>query len=181
MDKYLKTADADWYKQRIIGVILVVSICLAILLVRLFFLQVIKGAEYRRLSENNSIRLQRIEPFRGLVFDRNGKMLVDNRPSYDVSIITKNAKPVDDTLGKLAEYLEVPAQDLLEKLVNHKNGHSYKPIPLVHDINRDNLATVEVHRYDLPGIEVNAKPLRHYVKNQSAAHLLWYLGEISPK
>ncbi len=181
MDKYLKTADTDWYKQRIIGVILVVSICLAILLVRLFFLQVIKGAEYRRLSENNSIRLQRIEPFRGLVFDRNGKRLVDNRPSYDVSIITKNAKPVDDTLQKLAEYLGIPAQDLLEKLVNRKNGHSYKPISLVQDINRDSLAMVEVHRYDLPGIEVNAKPLRHYVKNQSGAHLLGYLGEISPK
>lgn len=181
MDKYLKTADTDWYKQRIIGIILVVSICLAILLVRLFFLQVIKGAEYRRLSENNSIRLQRIEPFRGLVFDRNGKMLVDNRPSYDVSIITKNAKPVDDTLRKLADYLGTSSQDLLEKLITRKNGHSYKPIPLVQDISRDNLAMVEVHRYDLPGIEVNARPLRHYVNNQSASHLLGYLGEISPK
>ncbi len=181
MDKYLKTADTDWYKQRIIGVILVVSVCLTVLLVRLFFLQIIKGAEYRRLSENNSIRLQRIEPFRGLVFDRNGKMLVDNRPSYDVSIITKNAKPVDETLKKLAENLGMSAQDLHEKLVSIKNGRSYKPIPLVQDIDRDKLAMVEVHRYDLPGIEVNARPLRHYVNNQSASHLLGYLGEISPK
>jgi penicillin-binding protein 2 len=181
LDKYLKTADTEWYKQRIIGVILVVSVCLTVLLVRLFFLQIIKGAEYRRLSENNSIRLQRIEPFRGLVFDRNGKMLVDNRPSFDVSMITKNAKPVDETLRKLAENLGIPAQDLHEKLANTKNGHSYKPIPLVQDIGRDKLAMVEVHRYDLPGIEVNARPLRHYVKNQSASHLLGYLGEISPK
>ncbi|MGD9273879.1 MAG: penicillin-binding protein 2, partial [Desulfobacterales bacterium] len=87
MEKYLKTADTDWYKQRIIGVILVVVTCMTVLFVRLFFLQVIKGEEYRRLSENNSIRLQRIEPFRGIILDRNGKMLVDNRPSYDLSII----------------------------------------------------------------------------------------------
>jgi penicillin-binding protein 2 len=181
LDRYLKTADTEWYKQRIIGVILIVSICLVVLLVRLFFLQIIKGAEYRRLSENNSIRLQRIEPFRGIVYDRNGKMLVDNRPSYDVSIITRDAKPVNDTLGKLAGYLEEPAQELIEKLSNHKNGRSYNPIPLIQDINRDKLALVEVHRYDLPGVEVNVRPLRHYVNNQSASHLLGYLGEISPK
>ena len=76
MDKYLKTADTDWYKQRIIGVILVVSVCLTVLLVRLFFLQIIKGAEYRRLSENNSIRLQRIEPFRGADFGKSQNGIV---------------------------------------------------------------------------------------------------------
>ncbi len=181
MDKYLKTADTDWYKQRIIGIILIVSLCLMILLARLFYLQIIKGTEYRRLSENNSIRLQRIEPFRGIVFDRNGKMLVDNRPSYDISIITKDAKPVDETLVKLATHTGKPVQDLYDKLASQKRTPAYKPIPLIQDIDRNSLAMVEVHRYDLPGIEVNVKPLRHYVNNQSASHLLGYLGEISPR
>jgi penicillin-binding protein 2 len=181
MDKYLKTAVTDWYKQRIIGIILIVSLCLMILLARLFYLQIIKGTEYRRLSENNSIRLQRIEPFRGIVFDRNGKMLVDNRPSYDISIITKDAKPVDETLVKLATHTGQPVQDLYDKLASQKRTPAYKPIPLIQDIDRNSLAMVEVHRYDLPGIEVNVKPLRHYVNNQSASHLLGYLGEISPR
>ena len=78
MSKYLKTADSNWYKQRIIGILVCVIAAFSILLMRLFFLQVIKGEEYKRLSENNSIRLQNIDPSRGMVFDRGGKLLVDN-------------------------------------------------------------------------------------------------------
>ncbi|MGD8270458.1 MAG: penicillin-binding protein 2 [Desulfobacterales bacterium] len=181
MEKYLKTADTDWYKQRIIGVILVVVTCMTVLFVRLFFLQVIKGEEYRRLSENNSIRLQRIEPFRGIILDRNGKMLVDNRPSYDLSIIPRDAKPVDETLARLSTYIKVPAEELNKQIQSQKGALPYKPVPLIQDIGRDNLALVEVHRYDLPGIDVNVKPLRHYLNHQSASHLLGYLGEISPR
>ncbi|MFZ0133305.1 MAG: penicillin-binding protein 2 [Desulfobacterales bacterium] len=180
MEKYLKTADTDWYKQRIIGIILVVVICMTVLFVRLFFLQVIKGEEYRRLSENNSIRLQRIEPFRGIILDRNGRMLVDNRPSYDLSIIPRDAKPVEETLTRLSRYLDVPVAELRQEIESRKGAFSYKPVPLAQDIGRNNLALVEVHRYDLPGIDVNVKPLRHYLNNQSASHLLGYLGEISP-
>lgn len=180
VEKYLKTADTDWYKQRIIGIILVVVICMTVLFVRLFFLQVIKGEEYRRLSENNSIRLQRIEPFRGIILDRNGSMLVDNRPSYDLSIIPRDAKPVEETLTRLSRYLDVPVAELRQEIESRRGAFSYKPVPLVQDIGRNNLALIEVHRYDLPGIDVNVKPLRHYLNNQSASHLLGYLGEISP-
>ncbi len=179
MDKYLKTADSDWYKQRIIGVILCVFACFAVLFVRLFFLQIIKGGELRRLSENNSIRLQRIDPFRGIIFDRNRKMLVDNRPSFNVNVILRNARPVDQTLNKLSKYLGVPDVELAEKIAGQKRISSYKPILLKQDIGRNAVAAVEVHKYDLPGIEVNVKPRRHYLYRQSAAHLLGYLGEIS--
>jgi penicillin-binding protein 2 len=178
VDKYLKTADTEWYKQRILGVILCTLACFLLLVVRLFFLQVFKGEEYRRLSENNSIRLQRTDPFRGIIFDRSGRMLVDNRPSFDVNIILRNAKPVDRTIGTLAAYLDVPAEELFEKIKDQKGLSSYKPVAIRQDITRDVLAAVEVHKYDLPGIEVNVKQRRHYLYPGSAAHLLGYLGEI---
>ena len=92
MEKYLKTADGEWYKQRIIGFMICVLACFVILFIRLIYLQIITGEELRRLSLNNSIRLQSIDPPRGRVYDRKGKVLVDNRPSFDVSIILK----VDD-------------------------------------------------------------------------------------
>ena len=179
LNKYLKTADSDWYKQRVIAVILCVLACFAVLLIRLFYLQIIKGSELRRLSENNSIRLQRIVPFRGLIFDRNGKMMVDNRPSFDVSVIRRNARPLDQTLDKLSQYLRVPVETLTEKISKNKRLSSYKPITLKQDISRNAVAVVEAHQYDLPGIEVNVKSTRHYLYQGSAAHLLGYLGEIS--
>ena len=72
MDKYLKTADTDWYKQRITGVIICALAAFVVLFIRLIYLQVIMGDEYRRLSLNNSIRLQSIHPPRGRLYDRNG-------------------------------------------------------------------------------------------------------------
>ena len=179
MTKYLKTADSDWYKQRIIGIILWVLVCFAALFMRLFFLQVIKGEEYRRLSDNNSIRLQRIEPFRGIIFDRSKLMLVDNRPSFDVTITLKDAQPVAQTLEKLSAYLSVTDEELRQKIAGQKGITAYKPMLLRQDIGRDAVAGIEVHKYDLPGIDVNVNPRRHYLFEQSAAHILGYLGEIS--
>lgn len=180
MSKYLKTADSNWYKQRIIGVMACVLAAFCILLVRLFFLQVIKGEEYERLSENNSIRLQNIDPSRGMIFDRGGKLLVDNRPSFDVNIILKDARPVNETIEKLSRYINFPADELRAKIASKKNISLYKPVLLKQDIGRDTMAAVEVHKYELPGIVVNAKPRRHYINRQSAAHLIGYLGEINP-
>lgn len=179
MGKYLKTADTDWYKQRLIWVMLCVSGAFFILLIRLFYLQVIQGQELRRLSENNCIRLQSTDASRGMIFDRNGILLVDNRPAFDLSIILKDAKPVDRTIEKLAKLIEVPVSELMKKIGHNKGISSYKPILLKQDIGRDALAALEVRKFDLPGIVVNVKPRRHYTKRQSAAHLIGYLSEIN--
>jgi cell division protein FtsI/penicillin-binding protein 2 len=178
--RYLKTADSEWYKQRIIGVIIVTLAVFAVLLLRLFFLQVIKGEEYSRLSENNSIRLQAIDAPRGIIFDRTGKLLVDNRPSFDVSIVPKDAKPLDPTLAKLSKFLTVPQEELVSKVAGQKGILTYQPIMLKQDIGRNTLAFVAVNKYDLPGVIVNAKLRRHYINKRVAAHLLGYLGEINP-
>ena len=179
MGKYLKTADTDWYKQRLIRVMLCVSGAFFILLIRLFYLQVIQGQELRRLSENNCLRLQSTDASRGMIFDRNGILLVDNRPAFDLSIILKDAKPVDLTIEKLAKLIEVPVSELMKKIGHNKGISSYKPILLKQDIGRDALAAVEVRKFDLPGIVVDVKPRRHYIKRQSAAHLIGYLSEIN--
>jgi penicillin-binding protein 2 len=180
VSRYLKTADSEWYKQRIIGVIICTLAVFAVLLMRLFFLQVIKGEEYGRLSENNSIRLQAIDAPRGMIFDRTGKLLVDNRPSFDVSIVPKDAKPLDPTLAKLSKFLTVPEEDLHSKVAGQKGILTYQPIMLKPDIGRNTLAFVAVNKYDLPGVIVNAKLRRHYINKRFAAHLLGYLGEINP-
>jgi len=180
LTKYLRTADADWYKQRLIKAMLFVAAAFIILFIRLFYLQVIKGHELRRLSENNCIRLQSTDPPRGLIFDRNGILLVDNRPSFDLSIILKDAKPVERTAEKLSRFTGIPASELMSKIACDKSASSYKPILLKQDIGRDMLAVVEVRKYDFPGVVLNVKPRRHYINKQSAAHLIGYLSEINP-
>ncbi len=180
MDKYLKTADSDWYRQRITGVMICVLFTFAVLILRLIYLQVVRGDEYRLLSLNNRIRLQSIDPPRGLIYDRSGYVLVDNRPSFDVNIILKDAGSVEETINKLAGHMNIPSPELTLKLANSKGISAYKPILLKQDIGRNSLASIEARKYDLPGIAVDVKLRRHYLDFQGAAHLLGYLSEINP-
>ena len=179
MTKYLKTADQDWYKQRLVRIAFCVAGTFCLIFIRLFYLQVINGEELRRLSENNCIRLQSTDPSRGMIFDRNGILLVDNRPAFDLHIVLKDAKPVGQTVKKLSKYINVPESELMSKIENDKTVSSYKPILLKKDIGRDALAAIEVRKFDLPGISVDVKPRRHYIERQMASHLIGYLSEIN--
>lgn len=180
MDKYLKTADIDWYKQRITGVIVCALAAFVVLFIRLIYLQVIMGDEYRRLSLNNSIRLQSIDPPRGRLYDRNGDLLVDNRPSFDVNITLKDAEPLNQTLEKLAGHLKTPSDTLLSKIKQVRRVSAYSPLLIQQDVGRDTLASIEVNKFDLPGVSVDVNLRRNYIHEGEAAHLIGYLSEISP-
>ena len=179
MKNYLKTADTDWYNQRIFGALLCALAAFVIIFLRLVYLQVMNGEEYRRLSLNNSIRLQNIDPPRGLITDDSGRRLAENRPSFDVSITVKDAGDLTETVSRLAGYLDVGAEELMAKIRSRKGLAVYKPILLKQDIGRKALARIEVHKFDLPGVGVNVKLRRHYLYEKSAAHVLGYLSEIN--
>ncbi len=179
MSTYLESTDSEWFNQRLTGVLVLVLLAFAVLMVRLVYLQLVEGTEYSRLSEINSIRLQDIDAPRGLIFDRNGQMLVDNRPSFDLHIILKDAKPLDKTLEKLGRIIGESPDALKEKIKNNKRRGPYTPQLIQEDIGRDLLAAIEVHKYDLPGVVVHVSPRRHYLFSSFAAHLLGYVGEIS--
>lgn len=180
MDNLIKTVGPDWHKQRVFSAIFSAMAVFVLLGVRLLYLQVIEGDTYRRLSETNSIRLQKVNPTRGLIYDRNGTLLVDNRPAFELSIILKDAKPVEKTVAYLAKCIDVPVQNLMGMIERHKGQPSYKPIPLISDMGRDMLAVVEAHLYELPGIVVTVNPVRHYIEGTLASHLIGYLSEINP-
>ena len=179
MKNYLKTVNSDWFNQRITGVILCIAAAFSVLFIRVFYLQVIEGENYRKLSENNSIRLQSVDAPRGLIFDANRTLLVDNRPSFDLGIILKDAKPLEETVDKLAAYLEIPPDEIIDKIASTKGVPSFKPIFVKRDIGRNAMATVEVHKFDLPGVTINIRPVRHYINSMHASHLIGYLGEIN--
>ncbi len=179
MRKSIRTTDSEWFRLRLSVVMTLVTAAFVVLFLRLFYLQVLEGEEFRRLSENNCVRLLTIQPQRGFVFDRNGALLVDNRPSFNLSIIPKDAKPVESVIDILSRYLNVPAEELMAKVRNIKGTSSFRPVLLKQDIGRDALALIEAHKYELPGISVDVQPRRYYLHRQSAAHLIGYLSEIN--
>jgi penicillin-binding protein 2 len=175
---YLDNVDSDWFSQRLSVTMTVIVAAFVILVARLLFLQVIEGEELRRLSEINSIRLKSVEAPRGLIYDTHGRLMADNRPSYDLSVIVKDAEPLAQTIEKLSRYSGIDEAQLLEQLEKAKETRAYKPVLLKSDISRDALAAIEVNRWDLPGIVVDVSPRRDYIFSPSSAHILGYMGEI---
>lgn len=180
MTNYLDNVDSDWFSQRLSVAMTIVIAVFVVLIARLLYLQVIEGAELRRLSEINSIRLKSVEASRGLIYDTRGRLLADNRPAYDLSIVVKDAGPLKQTLAKLSHYSGIPETQLWEQLEKAKETRAYKPVLLKPDIGRDELAAIEVNHWDLPGVMVNISSRRNYVFCPSAAHILGYMGEINP-
>ena len=174
-----KNAERDWIKQRVMAASLCVLIVFVLLFLRLVYLQLIKGEEFRRLSETNCVRLKSIKPSRGLIFDRHGELLVDNRPAFDLMIVVEDAGSVPDTVSLLSSLIQEPYADLMDQILKAGGAAFYKPITLKKDITRDQLAVVEAHKFDLPGIQIEIEPTRHYIHPKTASHLLGYLGEIN--
>ncbi|WP_022663569.1 penicillin-binding protein 2 [Desulfospira joergensenii] len=179
MGSLTKNQDRDWLKQRLMGVSLFILMIFVLLFLRLIYLQLIKGEEFRRLSETNCIRLKSIKSSRGLIYDRNMKLLVDNRPAFDLNIVLEDARPLEETVQKLSSLIRVPFEDLMENISKAGRSAFYKPITLEKDVSRDQLAIVEAHKFDLPGIQIDIEPTRHYIYPKTASHLLGYLGQIN--
>jgi penicillin-binding protein 2 len=150
-----------------------------VLLMRLMYLQVVAGDDYYRLSMNNSIRLQTVDPPRGLVLDRHGTKLAENRPSFDVSFTPKDAGDVGRVLSELAAYLNVPVDELQGKVKHSRGLAAFRPVVLKQDIGRDVLAAVEAHKVDMPGVSIQVRLRRNYLYELNASHLIGYLGEIN--
>jgi len=175
------TIDLDWLKKRLLPLMCVIAVVFAVLLGRLMFLQLVEGDTYYRLSSSNSIRLKDITPLRGFIYDRDGRLLVDNRPAFNLSITPKDAGNVEGVLKRLSVYTALPLEKLQDKWEASRKAPSFKPILLKQDIGRDLLAVLEARRYALPGVSVTIQPVRDYLFPGQAAHLLGYLGEIDTK
>jgi penicillin-binding protein 2 len=151
----------------------------AVLLLRLWFLQIIQGPSYRVQSENNRIRLQDVAPFRGMVFDRNGELLVDNRPSFDAYVIPEEIHDRDELIRSFHSLIGMDPNSLEEKLGKEAQKYGFRPVLIKKNLSREELAIVEAHLFNLPGVMIQIKPQRYYLHKELGSHLIGYLGEIS--
>ncbi len=179
MAEFDKNPDKEWIKQRLVGASICIILVFFLLFLRLVYLQIIKGEDFRRLSEKNAVRLKSIKSSRGLIFDRNKKLLVDNRPSFNLKIVREDVGDVNGTVRKVSDLIQIPFQKLMKNIAKAGRGASYKPVILKNGISRDQLAVLEAHKFDLPGIQIDIESTRYYIYKKTAAHLLGYLGEIN--
>lgn len=163
-----------------------VAAIFSLVLLRLFTMQVLQGARYRELSEENRIRVEVIAAPRGEIRDRNGVLLADNVPSFTVTLDPHDKTYVDapalldTTVARLGIILGVEAKLLRDKV--RKDGRqSFLPVRLKRNVDRETVAYVAEHESELPGVDVEFEPLRRYPLGEMGSHLLGYVGEISDK
>lgn len=178
LQKYLQAIDADWYRSRFLALVFIVLAAFSLLSIQLLHLQIVKGSMYRQLSQDNCIRKKRVKAFRGLIYDRQGRILVENRPSFNLMMVEKDAEPLEETVHRLAAFINPEPSAILEKLQNDSGG-LYDPVLILEDMDRDTMAAIAAHRFELPGVSIEARARRHYLYPETAAHLLGYMGEVS--
>ncbi len=160
---------------------LIISILFVILIIGLWYTQFARGSYYYNLSEKNRLRIVPINGPRGIIYDRKGEILADNRLSFDVVIVPQEVKDKDKTLKALANKLNIPYTTLSNSFdKQYKKGRSFPfaPVVLAKGISKDNAIILEENKLNLPGIVVQANPDRTYLYGKDTAHLLGYIGEI---
>src|SRR5262245_50721130 len=160
----------------------VVLVAFALVGVRLWYLQVERGQEMRYLSEQNRIRVVSVPAARGVVYDRHGEILVDNRPSFDVVFVPEDARhDRNQVLATLARYLGEEEPALRQDARAGSKRPPYQGIVLRRDLDWSGVVALETHQIDLPGISLQVAPRRYYPYGPLAAHLLGYVGEVSQR
>lgn len=155
-------------------VLVILLFFFGLILLRLWYLQVVKGEEYKKLSENNRIRLIITSPPRGRIFDREGRLLVGNRPSFNLTVVPEDVKDWDGLKKRL--YALIGRIDL--DGVREKGRSPFEPLVLKRDMSWDEMARIETNRIDLPGISISVEPMRHYLYGDTLSPVVGYLGEI---
>jgi penicillin-binding protein 2 len=158
-----------------------IALTFGALAVGFWFLQIVQHAQYREMAENNHQRTLALRAPRGVLFDRNGKVLVQNRGSLTVSIVREHTKDLDRTISLVSEVAGLDVEEVREIVERHKGEPAYRPIVILEDASLAQVAALSARRLDfeLPDVVVEEVPMRRYPTDALAAHLFGYVGEAS--
>ncbi|MGH8398953.1 MAG: penicillin-binding protein 2 [Gammaproteobacteria bacterium] len=167
------------FTVRIVIVGIVGLVLLLAVVARLFYLQIISHEHYVTLAEGNRLRNEPVTPPRGLIYDRNGVLLAENRPSYELDIIPEQVPDLEATIAALGKVVEIRAQDLKLFYNLLKTKRPFQPLPIRSNLSETEVARFAVDRQNFPGVDIRATLMRYYPLGQAAAHVVGYTGIIS--
>ncbi|MBA1322787.1 penicillin-binding protein 2 [Pseudomonas plecoglossicida] len=174
--------DARLVRNRVVVGAVAIMLLVCVLIARLYYLQIIQYDYHSTLSENNRVHVQPIPPTRGLIFDRNGVIIADNRPSFSLTMTRERAGKWPEVLDAIVEVLGLTADDrsLFEKRMK-QGRRPFEPVPILFELSEEQIARIAVNQFRLPGVEVAAQLVRHYPQGAHFAHSVGYVGRINEK
>jgi penicillin-binding protein 2 len=182
-DRYENIVHHDpedpFVKNRFNYSVVIIIIAFALLLLRLWYIQVWRGGIFKEEALQNSVRKIEIDAPRGRIFDKFGKIVADVRPSFDVTIVREDIKNLDELLEKLGKILDVDPAEFKKQLNEAKKRgvKKFQPVTVLRDIPWEKMAVLKEHSFVLPGVNIVWKPTRNYIFNDLAAHLIGYISK----
>ena len=171
--------DQRRFSVRVLISLLILFVLVTTLGVRLFSLQVGAHEHFTTLSENNRLRIEPIPPTRGLIFDRNGVLLAENRPAYQLEVTVEQAGDLDLLLERLSRLVDLSPLEIERFRASMRQRRPFQPVLLKSGLDDEAVARIAVARHELPGVEIEARPVRHYPLGADFAHVVGYVGRIN--
>ncbi len=168
--------NGEEYNGRLTILASLMMFVIFILAARVGYLQIYDGEYYARLADGNRIRIIPSVAPRGTFFDRNGQLLVTNRPGFVVSLLPLTEPISPEVVQRISKLLNVPIEEIERKISVH---YSFDPIRIKSDVTPDIVTIIEEQKYDYPGVVIEVQPIRNYILKQECAHTLGYVSEIS--
>ena len=165
-------------RMLVAGIGLIILIML--LMFRMYYLQVVQYEHHSTLAENNRIHVQSLPPTRGMIYDRNGVVIADNRASFSLTLTRERAGDLDEVLDSIVEILELDndSRELFEKRIR-QGRRPFEPVPVMFELSEEQIARIAINQFRLPGVEVAASLVRYYPQKEHFAHSVGYVGRIN--
>jgi penicillin-binding protein 2 len=183
-DRRLKDANREkqiYAFRSVLAVFFVLGLTAA-LIIRLHHLQLVNHEHFKTLSDKNRMQLQPIAPNRGLIYDRNGALLADNKPIFSVVIIPEYSKNIDESIASIQGIINITPEHIKRfKKRILRSRRPYQPVILKSKLDEKEIARIEVRRHELKGIDIQAELARYYPMAEATAHSIGYVGRINVK
>jgi penicillin-binding protein 2 len=160
---------------------LLILLCFGVLVARFSYLQIYRYSDFHAQAEDNRISLVPVPPTRGLIFDRNGVLLAENVSAFTLELAPKLIDNLDRVIDQLAEIVEITPKDRRRFKRLLEDSRSTETIPLKVRLSDEEVAKLAAQRYRFKGVDIKARQFRNYPLGETGAHLLGYIGRISPE
>ena len=169
------------FLSRVVACFIFVVLLLVGLIVRLVYLQVEGHEHYSLKAKSNRIKVVSLPPTRGIIYDRKGRVLAENIPTYSLEIIPEQVKDLDDTLQRLQDLLAIPDKKIQQFLKQKKRSKRFTSIPILLRLSDEEVAKFAVVRAYFSGVDIHARLIRHYPYSLLTSHIVGYVGRINER
>lgn len=173
------SAEANLFARRCLIALLIAVAMLGVVVSNLYSLQVTQHEDYQTRSNGNRIKILPVAPNRGLIYDRNGILLAENRPVFSLELIPEQIDDVEATVAKLAGILDISTEDQEDFFATLKGQRRFKPVALKTQLTETEVALFSSHQHRFKGVSIEARLSRHYPYGDTLTHLLGYVAKIN--